>query len=153
MIALNLPTLDATERLACRIAERARAGDAVLLSGPLGAGKSALARALIRALAENPALEVPSPTFTLVQSYPTPRLTAHHLDLWRLPAWQADARDTLTELGWDEWRDDLLIVEWPERLGLRAPADALTVDLAMGPVEGSRVARVNGWDDRQGLDA
>lgn len=153
VIELNLPDLDATERLGRRIAERARPGDAVLLSGPLGAGKSAIARALLRALAGDPALEVPSPTFTLVQSYQTSRLVAHHLDLWRLPAWQADARDTLTELGWDDWDGDLLIVEWPERLGPRAPADALTVDLAMGPVDGGRSARLDGWGDRPGLAA
>ena len=153
MIELNLPTLDATERLGRRIAERARPGDAVLLSGPLGAGKSALARAMLRALADDPALEVPSPTFTLVQSYPTRHLVAHHLDLWRLPAWQPGGRDALTELGWDDWHDDLLIVEWPERLGPRAPADALSVELAMGPVDGGRVAHLDGWADRPGLAA
>ena len=70
---LTLPTLDATAALGRDIAARLRPGDAVLLEGPLGAGKSALARAILRALLGDPALVVPSPTFTLVQTYDAPR--------------------------------------------------------------------------------
>lgn len=67
-----LHDLAATETLAQHLARLARPGDALLLSGPLGAGKSALARAFLRALLGDPALEVPSPSYTLVQSYPVP---------------------------------------------------------------------------------
>ncbi len=83
-LRLHLPDLSATERLADRIAAMVRPGDAVLLDGPLGAGKSALARALIRAAAADPALEVPSPSYTLVQEYDTPAGRISHFDLWRL---------------------------------------------------------------------
>ena len=80
-----LPDLRATEALAARLAALARPGDALLLSGPLGAGKSALARAFLRGLTGDPGLEVPSPSFTLVQSYALPGGgQAHHFDLYRL---------------------------------------------------------------------
>ena len=84
MLLLPLPDLAATEALGARIAGSLRTGDAVLLDGPLGAGKSALARALLRALLADPALEVPSPSYTLVQAYPSPLGPVHHFDLWRL---------------------------------------------------------------------
>ncbi len=140
-ITLHLPDLAATGRLAARLAPRLRPGDAVLLEGPLGAGKSAFARALLRALAGDPALEVPSPSFTLVQSYDLPGgWEAHHYDLYRLsgPA-------EVAELGWDEARDGLVIVEWPERLGGLRPAEALVVRLAQGAAEQERVAILSGW--------
>ena len=73
MKQLDLPTLAATEALAARTAALAHPGDAILLEGPLGAGKTAFARAFLRAAAGDPALEVPSPSFTLVQTYDTPR--------------------------------------------------------------------------------
>ena len=79
-----LPTPADTDALGARLAALARPGDAILLEGPLGAGKSALARAFLRALAGDSELEVPSPTFTLVQAYDTPRGIANHFDLWRL---------------------------------------------------------------------
>ena len=100
-ITLHLDSLAATERLAERLAAVLRPGDALLLEGPLGAGKSALARAVLRRLSGDPALEVPSPSFTLVQSYDLPEgVAAHHYDLYRLSG-PAD----LAELGWDEARD------------------------------------------------
>ena len=113
---------DATAALAAKLAARARPGDVLLLEGPLGAGKSTLARAFIRALAGDPALTVPSPTFTLVQAYETPRGEVWHYDLWRL-----DGPEGLTELGWDETGDKITLVEWPDRLGDMAPAEALRV--------------------------
>jgi tRNA threonylcarbamoyladenosine biosynthesis protein TsaE len=143
-ITLHLPDLAATGRLAARLAPRLRPGDAVLLEGPLGAGKSAFARALLRALAGDPGLEVPSPSFTLVQTYALPGgWEAHHYDLYRLsgPA-------EVAELGWDEARDGLVIVEWPERLGGLRPEGALTVRLAQGGTEEERVAVLSGWDGR-----
>lgn len=135
---LDLPDLAATEALAAELAVDARPGDAILLAGPLGAGKSALARAFLRALAEDPDLDVPSPTFTLVQSYATPRGVAHHYDLWRL-----DGPAAMAELGWDDAQDGIVIVEWPDRLGPLRPARALTIELhPTGP--GSRRATLSG---------
>ncbi len=112
------------EDLAATLAATLRPGDAVLLSGPLGAGKSTVARAMLRAACGNPALEVPSPTYTLVQTYDTPCLTLHHYDLWRL-----DGPDGLAELGWDDARAGVVLVEWPDRLGVLAPDAALHVTL------------------------
>ena len=94
---IELPDLAATEALAAAVAALARAGDAILLEGELGAGKTAFARAFLRAASGDPALEVPSPTFTLVQSYDTRIGTVHHFDLWRL-----EGPGGLAELGWDE---------------------------------------------------
>jgi tRNA threonylcarbamoyladenosine biosynthesis protein TsaE len=137
-----LPDLAATEALARALAQRARPGDTILLEGPLGAGKSALARAFLREAAADEMLEVPSPTFTLVQSYDTNHGTAHHFDLWRLTGPEA-----LTELGWDEARADIVLVEWPDRLGSSWPADALHIRLE--PLDGDiRRAHLTGWTDR-----
>lgn len=141
---ITLENLAATEALAARLAGLARPGDALLLEGPLGAGKSALARAFLRAAAGDPALEVPSPTFTLVQSYELPGgTTAHHFDLYRL-----SGPDGLLELGWEEAREGIVLVEWPERLGRLTPAQALRVELTPGADEDARAARLMGWEDR-----
>ncbi len=141
---LALPTLAATEALAARLAALARPGDAVLLSGPLGAGKSAFARAFLRAWVGNPALEVPSPSFTLVQGYDRPDgAEAHHFDLYRL-----SGPSEVPELGWDEARLGLVLVEWPDRLGHLTPVNALSITLAPGPTEDSRVADITGWPGR-----
>jgi tRNA threonylcarbamoyladenosine biosynthesis protein TsaE len=142
-IIVTLADLAATGRLAARLAPRLRPGDAVLLEGPLGAGKSAFARALLRTLAGDPALEVPSPSFTLVQSYDLPGGPAHHFDLYRLsgPA-------GLAELGWDEAREGIVLVEWPERLGPQAPRDALRIHLTPGAAEEARHVVMSGWDAR-----
>ena len=121
---MELPSLAATEALAATVAALARAGDAILLEGELGAGKSAFARAFLRAATGDPALEVPSPTFTLVQSYDTRIGVVQHFDLWRL-----EGPGGLTELGWDEARNGIVLVEWPDRLGPLRPAEALTVAL------------------------
>src|SRR5215831_15576355 len=80
---IELSDLAATEALAAAVAGLARTGDTILLEGELGAGKSVFARAFLRAATGDPALEVPSPTFTLVQSYDTRIGTVHHFDLWR----------------------------------------------------------------------
>lgn len=140
----KLEDLAATEALAAAVAALARPGDAILLEGPLGAGKTAFARAFLRAASDAPALEVPSPTFTLVQSYATPSFIAHHFDLWRL-----DGPAGLAELGWDEARDQLVLVEWPDRLGRLRPRDALTLVLTPGCLD-TRRAELSGWPDRIG---
>lgn len=125
--ALLLDGPDATEALALRLAPQLRAGDAVLLEGPIGAGKTHLARALIgalqRASGETPE-EVPSPSFTLIQTYRAGPLEIRHVDLYRL----SDPGE-LVELGLDEGAGVLSLIEWPERLGDLLPSDALTLRL------------------------
>jgi len=141
-LKLALPDQAATERLAVRLANALRSGDVVLLSGALGAGKSTFARALLRELSDDPALEVPSPTFTLVQTYPTRLGSVHHFDLWRL-----GNSAELAELGWEEALRDLILVEWPERLGALTPADALTIHFSITG-EDARAAVLGGWPGR-----
>ena len=122
-IIVDLPDEAATAALAEDVALCLAAGDVVALAGGLGAGKTSFARALIRAVADDDRLEVPSPTFTLVQSYPTPRLTIAHFDLYRI----ADAEE-LAELGLDEAiGEGAVLVEWPERAAARLPAERLDI--------------------------
>ncbi|WP_270937723.1 tRNA (adenosine(37)-N6)-threonylcarbamoyltransferase complex ATPase subunit type 1 TsaE [Falsiroseomonas oryzae] len=142
-VTLTLPDSAATQALAARLAARARRGDAILLEGPLGAGKSTFARAFLRAASGDLGLEVPSPTFTLVQGYDLPAGPAFHFDLWRL-----DGPADLAELGWDEAREGIVLVEWPDRLGALRPADALTLALAPGAAEEERLATLTGWPGR-----
>jgi len=122
--------------LGARIAARLRAGEAICLFGPLGAGKSTLARGLIRALT-TPDEDVPSPTFTLVQFYDGPAFPVAHFDLYRLTR-----PEEAYELGLDEALDDgAAVIEWPERLGKAAlPADRLDVELSALPEGGRRAA-------------
>ncbi len=141
---LTLDDLDATEALGRAVAGALRPGDSVLLDGPLGAGKTSLARALLRTACRDPALEVPSPTYTLVQGYDSPLGPILHFDLWRL-----DGPAALDELGWDEAREAIVLVEWPDRLGALRPADALAIDLR--PSGEHRRASLAGWPTR--LDA
>jgi tRNA threonylcarbamoyladenosine biosynthesis protein TsaE len=141
-IEISLTDLAATDHLATRVASLARPGDAILLAGPLGAGKSAFARAFLRAATGDRRLEVPSPSFTLVQSYDTGIGAVHHFDLWRL-----DGPAGVAELGWDEARADIVLVEWPDRLGPEWPDDALAITLTLGIGEARR-ATLSGWPDR-----
>ena len=134
---LSLPTEDETARLGRLLADLLRPGDLLLLSGPIGAGKSHLARALIRqALGREE--EVPSPTFTLVQTYATPTHEIWHADLYRL-----GHPDEVLELGLEQaFATAVCLVEWPDRLGGLAPAEALT--LAFETVGEGRRARLAG---------
>jgi len=142
-LARDLPTLPATRGLAAEVGALLRAGDVVLLEGPLGAGKTEFARALLRHLTDDPTLEVPSPSYTLVQSYETRLGPVHHFDLWRI-----SGPGELVELGWNEARRDIVLVEWPERLGALRPTDALTIALAPAGAEQARRAVLSGWPDR-----
>jgi tRNA threonylcarbamoyladenosine biosynthesis protein TsaE len=119
MPAFPLPLADetATEQLGATLAARLKPGDVVGLKGELGAGKTTLARAILRAATDDPALIVPSPTFTLVEVYETPHGTYWHFDLYRL-----EAPEQVFELGWEEARaDGIVLLEWPERLGPLLP--------------------------------
>ncbi len=123
-ILLPLATEADTAALGARLALAARAGDCILLEGPIGAGKSCLARAFIRALcgAEE---EVPSPTFTLVQVYETHGVEIWHADLYRLTH-----PDEVWELGLDDaFHKAICLVEWPDRLGRHQPHGALRLRL------------------------
>jgi len=141
-IVLALADLSATSVLAARVAANLRPGDAVLLEGPFGAGKTELARQILRHLTRAPTLEVPSPSYTLVQTYETPIGPVHHLDLWRLAA-----PGEIVELGWEEMLADVVLVEWAERLGPHRPESALTVGLY--PInETTRRATLLGWEGR-----
>jgi hypothetical protein len=139
---VDLPDEAATARLGETIAMMLRPGDLVALSGDLGAGKTTLARALLRAVSGLPGLEVPSPTFTLVQPYAGPpfRFPVTHVDLYRV----ADPTE-LDELGLDDAvAEGALIVEWPERGG-----DRLTgarIDLALAHAGEGRVAALSSPD-------
>lgn len=125
-----LPTAEDTDRVGAALAAHLAPGDAVLLHGDLGAGKSALARACIRALlAEDGRDEedIPSPSFTLVQVYDCARGEVWHVDLYRL-----SGEDGCVELGLDDALDDAIcLVEWPDRLGALTPARRLDVALSM----------------------
>lgn len=138
---VELPDEAATARLARQLAPSLTAGDLVTLSGDLGVGKTSFARALVRVLAENDALDVPSPTFTLLQTYETPRMPVVHADLYRI-----GGVDDLAELGWDEAADGaLVLVEWPEKAGFLVEAERLDVHLQIRPGGAGRVAVLTGW--------
>ena len=136
----------ATARLGEAIARLLRAGEAVCLWGPLGAGKSTLARALIRALTTSDE-DVPSPTFTLVQFYEGPGLRIAHFDLYRLTS-----ADEAYEIGLDEALDDgAAVIEWPERLDGRLPMDRLDVEIALtaGTGREARMTPHGAWKGRR----
>ncbi|MEZ5923381.1 MAG: tRNA (adenosine(37)-N6)-threonylcarbamoyltransferase complex ATPase subunit type 1 TsaE [Hyphomicrobiaceae bacterium] len=116
------------ERLAAYLALFLRTGDLIALDGPLGAGKTTFARALISSLSGGTITEVPSPTYTLLQSYDCGRLALHHFDLYRL-----GSADDLRELGIEAaLADGVAVVEWPDRLGGELSRDRFT--LALRPV-------------------
>lgn len=147
---LKLPDEAATGRLAADLAALLKPGDIVALSGHLGAGKSALARAILRELSGDPALEAPSPTFTLVQSYDTARGTVLHADLYRVRS-----PDELDDIGLVEDLDRIVtLVEWPDRAGTRLPAGRrldIVLDVDPDNPETGRIATLAGgvlWRQR-----
>jgi tRNA threonylcarbamoyladenosine biosynthesis protein TsaE len=136
----------AMAELGAAIAQVLRPGEAVCLSGPLGAGKSTLARGLVRALTTGDE-EVPSPTFTLVQLYDG-RIAIAHFDLYRLKQ-----PEEAYELGLDEALDaGAAVIEWPERLEGALPPDRLDVEIAIPEDGGGRRVRLTGhgsWVGRE----
>lgn len=143
VLALSAPAK--TSVLAARLAPLLRAGDVVALSGELGTGKTFFARAVIQALG-GPA-EVPSPTFTLVQTYDLAPVPVWHFDLYRL-ARPKDAHELDIE---DAFADAISLIEWPERLGSLLPEDRLDIHLAFGATEDERIVTISGgasWRER-----
>jgi tRNA threonylcarbamoyl adenosine modification protein YjeE len=127
--SVALPDEHATQRLAVDIANSLQPGDFVTLSGDLGTGKTTFARALIRYLAGDPALEVPSPTFTLMQTYDLPSFPLVHADLYRL-----SGSAELAELGFDDLpQGAVILLEWPDRAADILPPDRLDVALVLAP--------------------
>lgn len=149
---IHLHGAAATTALAEALAPVCGAGDVIALTGEIGAGKSHFARALIRARLplDQRHLDIPSPTFTLVQTYDADGLEIWHSDLYRLTH-----PDEVLELGLDEaFADALCLIEWPDRLGGDLPADALHLNLLPDATADGRVARLSAtggnWAGRLG---
>ncbi|MGH6675225.1 MAG: tRNA (adenosine(37)-N6)-threonylcarbamoyltransferase complex ATPase subunit type 1 TsaE, partial [Xanthobacteraceae bacterium] len=133
-----MPNEGATARFAIDVACTLEPGDLVTLSGDLGAGKTTFARALIRYLAGDDKLEVPSPTFTLLQSYDLPRFTLVHADLYRL-----SSAAELAEIGFDDLPEQsVVLMEWPDRAAGLLPADRLDITFTLAPALGAEMRNV-----------
>ncbi len=135
-----------TAQLGAALAALLRPGDVLLLEGPLGAGKTSLARQVIRTLIGAP-ITVPSPTFTLLQPYETARGTVQHVDLYRL----SDPDEVLELAFLDQVPETITLVEWPARLGPHRPSGALQITLhPTGDGEGRTITLDGGplWVDR-----
>ncbi|MBY6049325.1 tRNA (adenosine(37)-N6)-threonylcarbamoyltransferase complex ATPase subunit type 1 TsaE [Vannielia litorea] len=147
-LTLHLASPEHTARLAAVVAPLLGAGDVLLLSGPVGAGKSHFARALIRWRMERAGSveDVPSPTFTLIQTYPLPDGEIWHADLYRL-----SSADEVEELGLSAaFEDAICLVEWPDRLP-EPPAGALWLEFSNAEEPNARSLVVNGpehWSQR-----
>ncbi len=140
---IDLPNLQSTERFAQALAREIGPNTLMTLTGDLGSGKTTFARALIRCLVGDPELEVPSPTFSIMQVYDTPAYPIVHCDLYRI-----GSANELAELGWEEAADGaLVLVEWADRAGHLLNADRLDVGFILEPEEGPehRVAVVTGY--------
>jgi len=141
--SFTLPSEEALGLFIADVATVLAPGDVLTLSGDLGAGKTTCARALIRYLAGDPTLEVPSPTFTLVQPYDLPSGPLIHADLYRI----GDASEVEELDLFDDGSGAICVVEWPLRAGHLLPKDRLDIELAMRPGQGaqSRAVRVSGF--------
>lgn len=148
-LSMTLPSPEATCRFAARLGARLGAGDVVLLEGEIGAGKTHFARCLIQALLPEPE-DVPSPTFTLVQTYDAAPCEIWHADLYRI----GDVQE-VEELGLTEaFETAICLVEWPDRLGPERPETALTLEFEPGAGQDDRVLTLSWtgtrWDDLPG---
>lgn len=135
-LSIHLPGPSDTDALGYRLAGLVQAGDVIALTGDLGAGKTALTRSLIRALpmpdgGDAAGEDVPSPTFTLVQTYDRQNANGTPLQVWHFDLYRLGDPDEVDELGWDDaLADGLVLIEWPDRLGPRLPAHHF--DITMG---------------------
>jgi tRNA threonylcarbamoyladenosine biosynthesis protein TsaE len=138
---IDLPDEKATRAFAARLAVVTRPGDVIALKGELGAGKTSFARAFIQACGSG--APVPSPTFTLAQTYPLPGGTIWHFDLYRLrvpeEAWELGIEDA--------FHSGISLIEWPERLGSLLPARHLLIALDFAAAHGARRATLSGDGD------
>ncbi|MGJ8627175.1 MAG: tRNA (adenosine(37)-N6)-threonylcarbamoyltransferase complex ATPase subunit type 1 TsaE [Sulfitobacter sp.] len=140
-LILNHP--DDTFRRATELGSALSSGDVVLLSGDVGAGKTHFARSLIQSILITPQ-DVPSPTFTLVQTYESTRGEVWHADLYRITS-----PDEVEELGLvDAFEAAICMIEWPDRMGMFAPPSALSIDLSPGVDEDARQLTAQWQDDK-----
>ncbi|SHJ86885.1 tRNA threonylcarbamoyladenosine biosynthesis protein TsaE [Shimia gijangensis] len=140
---ISLASPEDTRAIAQRLGGYLHAGDVLLFEGDIGAGKTHFARCLIQSLLPEPE-DVPSPTFTLVQTYETPDFEIWHADLYRL-----SSPDEVVELGLTEaFEDAVCLVEWPDRLAELKPEKALTLSLQMTDTRGERELTLRAKDSR-----
>lgn len=145
-LTISLPSADHTARCAAKLAPLLQAGDVILLHGDVGAGKTHFARALIQKRLSQ-AEDVPSPTFTLVQTYAADTLDIWHADLFRLSSTQE-----IEELGLiDAFETSICLIEWPDRLGPLAPANALNLTFAATTDDDARILTAC-WSDRRWVE-
>lgn len=129
-VSFQMTSPEATTQLAKQLAAQLQPGDCLLLEGPIGAGKTHFSRSLIQSLMTHPE-DVPSPTFTLVQTYEVPSGELWHADLYRL-----SALEEIEELGLSEAFDDAIcLIEWPDRLAELTPTHALHLEFSLDPAE------------------
>lgn len=139
---LTFNSEDDTARFAAALGMILNAGDTVMLKGDIGAGKTFLARALIQSLQDDPE-DVPSPTFTLVQTYETRAGEVWHSDLYRI-----GSTEELEELGlFDAFETAICLVEWPDRLGDETPKGALCIKMATDPSNVDQRSVTIKWQD------
>ncbi len=142
-IEITLKDEETTKKLGAQLSVILAPGDAVCLSGNLGAGKSTLARGVIKTAAG--AEDAPSPTFTFVETYEAKGFLLWHFDLYRL-----ERPEDVWELGYeDALEDGVILIEWPERIGALAPSDALEINLEIhGNMRKACIAATEGWRRR-----
>ena len=142
----RLLDVNATVRLAGALSEHVRQGDVICITGALGAGKTTFARAFINAIAQRVNCseeEVPSPTFTLLQTYEAKETIIYHFDLYRI-----EKPNDAIELGIEEaFADGLTLIEWGERLGSLLPTNRLDVNLFPGKSTNARQVKLRGHGD------
>lgn len=138
MESFNSNSEQETKTIAREFARTLKAGDIIAMHGTLGMGKSVFARELIRTLANDPELEVPSPTFTLVQIYDIEPTPIWHYDLYRI-----EDPDEIWEIGWEEGLSTAInIIEWPENLGSLLPKNHIRIEIKTGSSQNQRIVKI-----------